>query len=75
MITGKNLIQMSDGNPRLATVLSGPVLLTVNKEFENDTILVYESTQAAKLKIFLRLKDTVFALSIENKFTILCTES
>jgi hypothetical protein len=59
----------------LATVLGGTVLLNVNKEFENDTILVYESTQAAKLKIFLRLKNTVFALSIEDKFTTLCTES
>ncbi|MAC67352.1 MAG: hypothetical protein CMK54_05035 [Proteobacteria bacterium] len=75
MITGKNLIQMSGGNPCLATVLSGTVLLNVNKEFENDTIPVYESTQAAKLKFFLGLKNTVFALSIENKFTILCTES
>ena len=75
MITGKNLIQMSGGNPCLATVLSGTVLLNVNKEFENDTIPVYERTQAAKLKFFLRLKNTVFALSIENKFTILCTES
>ena len=74
MIAGKNLIQMSDGHPCLATVLSGPVLLNGNKEFENETILVHESTLATKLKIFLRLKNTVFALSIENKFTILCTE-
>lgn len=34
-----------------------------------------ESIQATKLKIFSRLKNTVFALSIEDKFTTLCTES
>jgi hypothetical protein len=67
---------MSDCNPCLATVLSGTVLLNVNKELENDTILVTkESTQATKLKVFSRLKNTVFALSIEDKFTTLCTES
>tara|TARA_B100001057_G_C22058686_1_gene647447 strand:- start:88 stop:267 length:180 start_codon:yes stop_codon:yes gene_type:complete len=42
MITGKNSIQMSDGNPCLATVLSVTVPLNVNKKLESDTILVHE---------------------------------
>ena len=33
-----------------------------------------ENTQATNLKIFSRLKNIVFALSIEDKFTTLFTE-
>ena len=67
---------MFDSNPCLATVLNGTVLLNVNKELENDTILVYERKHSSyQLEDFSRLKNIVFALSIEDKFTTLFTES
>ena len=57
MITGKNSVQMSDGNPCLATVLNGIVLLNVNKELENDIIMVHERKYSShQIKDFFQIK-------------------
>jgi hypothetical protein len=66
MITGKNSVQMSDGNPCLATVLSGTVLLNVNKELENDTILVYERKYSSyQIEGFFQIKK--YSLCIKHR--------
>ena len=75
MITDENSVQRPNDNLDLATIFSGPVFINVDKESENCTILAYESTQAIKLKIFSRLKNTIFAIRIEDKFTTLFTDS
>ena len=57
MITGKNSVQMSDGNPCLATVLSGTVLFSVNKEIGNDIMPVYERKYSSfQIEDFYQIK-------------------
>ena len=66
MITGNNSVQRSDGKPCLATVLSGTVLLNVNKELENDTILVYERKYSSyQIEDFSQLKK--YSLCIKHR--------
>ena len=65
-ITRKNSIQMFDSNPCLATVLNGTVLLNVNKELENDTILVYERKHSSyQLDDFFQIKK--YSLCIKHR--------
>ena len=66
MITGKNSVQTSDGNPCLATVLSGTVLLNVNNELENDIILVYERKYSSyQIEDFFQIKK--YSLCIKHR--------
>ena len=66
MITRKNSVQTSDVNPYLVTVLSGTVPLNVNKELENDIILVYERKYSSyQIEDFFQIKK--YSLCIKHR--------